>query len=111
MRAKYRLRDIMLWIVRELTGKGYATPEDGKLYDHVARKFYKRDWVAEQIADTFSEFLPSDTNNQNITILDKAAGTGIVSEALLKKGFKVRASDINRSQLELLKSKYLENLK
>ncbi|MFH1543380.1 MAG: methyltransferase domain-containing protein [Patescibacteria group bacterium] len=106
MDRKPTITDSLIWGIRELLGKGYKTKEDARIYDSIARHYYKREWIAEKIAETFNKYLPPHISQRYALILDRAAGTGIVTEALLAQGFRVRASDISKTQLEILKSKY-----
>lgn len=87
------------WLLRDALGKTYSSPEEAEEYNRIAVKYFGREKLAEYIAKTFQELIPSES-----TIIDSATGTGIITKALTAKDFKVVALDISSHQLDFLKN-------
>lgn len=87
------------WLLRDASGKTYSSPEEAEEYHRIAMKYFEREKLAEYIAKTFQKLIPSGS-----TIIDSAAGTGIVTKALVAKDFKVIALDISSHQLDFLRN-------
>ena len=86
-----------------LRNKLYATPESSEAYDFIAKKYFDREKLGHDIAQTFNLYLPGHLKIEDAIICDRAAGTGIISRALSDYGFQVRASDLNVTQLEQIR--------
>lgn len=80
--------------------KSYENPEG---YDSAVRA-RNRLLLAKQVAGNLYDALGSGTTQKKV--LDMAAGTGIISQALLDKGFCVTAADINPHMLMFLKGRF-----
>ncbi|NOQ68072.1 methyltransferase domain-containing protein, partial [Patescibacteria group bacterium] len=89
----------LYWLLRDASGKTYSSPEEAEEYNKIAVKYFEREKLAEYIAKTFQELIPCGG-----TVIDSAAGTGIITKALAIKGFNVVALDISPHQLDFLKS-------
>ena len=87
------------WLLKDASGKTYSSPEEAEEYNRIAVKYFEREKLAEYIAKTFQELVPSES-----IIVDSAAGTGIITKALTAKGFKVVALDISSHQLDFLRN-------
>lgn len=85
---------------RDASGGTYNSPEKAKEYHRIALRFFERGKLADYIAKEFQQLIPAES-----TIVDSAAGTGIITEALIAKSFNVISFDINSHQLDLLRQK------
>jgi SAM-dependent methyltransferase len=83
--------------------------EDPVLYERLVSTLYKRQEVATDIGQLFLLHLPLKQDSQ-ITILEEAAGTGIVAFSLARLGYKVIATDIEVAALNRIKEKNTESL-
>lgn len=86
------------WLLRDASGKMYSSPEEAEEYNGIATKYFEREKLAKYIAKTFQELIPPGS-----TVIDSAAGTGIVAKALRDEGFEIVALDISSHQLDFLK--------
>src|SRR5437762_13829988 len=68
---------------------GYSNPE---AYVEIAKALH-REILAEDIANKFDSLIPRDIYGPHPRILELAAGPGIISQALLNKGFHVTITD------------------
>ncbi len=98
------LLEALSWLWRSRFVHKYTSQRDAEMYDQVARYYFSREKLARQIGIVFLENFDADPSQ--ITIYDRAAGTGIITEALLDAGFKVCASDLSQDQLNKLKVKF-----
>ena len=89
-----------LWVIRSRVGFLYKSEKDAQMYDLMARRFFGRERLAKKIAEYFQKFIKIDP--AKTLICDCAAGTGIIAEALIEKGYNLTALDISRAQLNQL---------
>lgn len=90
------------WAFNDTINKTYTTEEKSRFYDRIAKDFFHRYRLAEYIVQRIIAYFPA----QQPYICERAAGSGIVTETLYKKGLtRIRASDLNKSQLLVLKEK------
>ena len=100
--VKPSLRQI-LRMGRQLFYKsGKNAYDDPKTYDFIVEKFLGRKKIAKDIVNIIQKHVPKD---KNAVILDEAAGTGVVSLELARRGYKVTATDISLEMLTELKVK------
>lgn len=101
---KPSLVETLTWAWRSRWAQKYSSVKDAEMYDLVARYYFGREKLARMVV---SEFINNLENNpsQNL-ICDRAAGTGIITEALMNAGFDVRASDLSFEQLQILSRKF-----
>ncbi|MGK0389986.1 MAG: ubiquinone/menaquinone biosynthesis C-methylase UbiE [Maribacter sp.] len=93
------------WIFNDTVNKTYTSEEKSRFYDQVAKDFFHRDRLAGYLTQKITSYFPA----QQPYICERAAGSGIITERLYKKGFtKIRASDLSESQLLVLKEKLKE---
>lgn len=96
--------EVLTWLWRSRWVSKYTSEKDSRMYDLVACHYFGREKLAKQIASKFLKYI--DLDPSLATICDRAAGTGIITKALVEAGFKVRASDLSRSQLGELSKKF-----
>jgi len=94
------------WAFNDTINKTYTSEEKSRFYDRIAKDFFHRYRLAEYIVERIIVHFPA----QQPYICERAAGSGIITETLHKKGLtRIRASDLSESQLLILKEK-LEGL-
>lgn len=103
MSRNFSKLELLGWLWRSRWASRYNSEKDSRIYDFVARHYFGRDKLAQQIALEFLKYI--DLKRFSATICDRAAGTGIITKGLVEAGFKVRSSDLNLSQLEELSKK------
>jgi 2-polyprenyl-3-methyl-5-hydroxy-6-metoxy-1,4-benzoquinol methylase len=101
---KPKFRDTISWAIRTRFADTYNTVQDAKAYDEIARYYFGREKLAHEIGLNFLQNIS--LNPEEAVICDRAAGTGIITEALVEAGFKVRASDLSEYQLQELSKKF-----
>ncbi len=101
--VKPSLVEVVTWLWRSRWVQRYNSQRDAKMYDLVARYYFGRQKLALQISSVFLKYIKSPSQS---IICDRAAGTGIITEALINAGFKVRASDISKDQLLELSARF-----
>ncbi|MCK5490878.1 MAG: class I SAM-dependent methyltransferase [Candidatus Pacebacteria bacterium] len=95
------MRDIlnlMRWNSQDNSKKTFESQKEAEDYHKFAKKYFRREKLADYIAKTFQELIPPGS-----TIIDSAAGTGIVTKSLMAKNFEVISFDISPYQLDLLR--------
>lgn len=105
---KPNLKEFIAWALKTRFGQKYDSSLGAVAYDKMARYHFAREKVAKDITLAFLENIPE--HPKDALICERAAGTGIITEALIAAGYNVRASDLSKEQLELL-SKRLPNVK
>lgn len=94
--------DLFKWAFNDTINKTYTTEEKSRFYDQIAIDFFHRHQLANYITNRILYHFP----NQQPYICERAAGSGIVTAALYKKGLtKIRASDLSNFQLKILEEK------
>lgn len=83
--------------------------ENPVLYEKLVNAVYGREKVAGDIARMFSIYLPP-SQYSTTTILEEAAGTGIVSFSLARLGYNVIATDIQAEALRRIEEKNIDSL-
>jgi ubiquinone/menaquinone biosynthesis C-methylase UbiE len=79
-----------------------VSPQD---YDNYVRQL-DREKLASQITGVMQEYVrPSAEDGSKASVLDVAAGTGIISQALDQLGYQVTAIDLSDKSLDFLKEK------
>lgn len=101
---KPHLKECFAWALKTKFGLTYDTSEGAKAYDKFARYYFGREKMANDIALAFLENIPAHPNDA--LICERAAGTGIITEALVNAGYKVRASDLSKEQLKLIAQRF-----
>lgn len=101
---KPTLLQILSWLWRSKFAQRYTSESDAEMYDRVARYYFGREALANKIAHIFLKHVTVEPTRARI--YDRAAGTGIITGALLAAGFRVCASDKSASQRHVLTSKY-----
>jgi len=102
--AKPSISETISWLWRSKLVQRYQSERDAEMYDLVARYYFGRQELAKQISLEFLkriEVVPTEA-----MICDRAAGTGIITEALLDVGYNVCASDLSQTQLKTLAEKF-----
>lgn len=101
---KPNLKECFAWALKTKFGLTYDTSEGAKAYDKFARYYFGRERMANDIALTFLENMS--TNPNDALICERAAGTGIITEVLINAGYKVRASDLSKEQLNMIAQRF-----
>lgn len=71
----------------------------------VIMKIVGRIRLGQFVADSLNRYLPVTRNGVKSQVLDIAAGTGLISDPLSKKGYKVVAADLSEKALKFLHNK------
>jgi len=79
--------------------------KDPEAYDYIVDKFLGRSKLAEDLINCLQKRLPV---QQEIKVLDEAAGTGALSLELAKRGYKTYATDISQDMMGKLQAKAKE---
>ena len=98
-----KISEVLSWNSRDSSGKAYNSLKESVEYNENALEYFKRPKLADYIAKIYQGLIP-----YNSIVIDSAAGTGMITKALVSKGFNVISFDISSYQLDFLKKSISE---
>lgn len=99
------LAHLAKWIYMDATDQNYNSEEKSQEYDELAHKMFHRHRLGQFIVELLQKYHPHDPADK-LHICERAAGGGIITHLLYENGYtNIRATDLNATQLEVLKQK------